>query len=399
MNWIRIGAVLAALSLASYAQAQPPEALLGGPLPTVAGGKPKGSRLPAPSPRSPEARGAAQRYGKALGALQAEGRANTRGAKETNVYRKASPAVVLVVTKAATGSGVLVGSDGKIVTNLHVVGDAAEVGVIFKPAVEGAQVEEADLRRARVIRRDEVADLALIQVAEVPAGVTPLELGDSTAVPVGADVHAIGHPTGETWTYTKGIVSQVRRAYAWEIGDGVAHEATVIQTQTPINPGNSGGPLLDDNLKVVGINSFKGEGEGMNYAVSAEDVKTFLARSGDRTAPGGKARPVSDKPCGKTESLSEEYVREDKVTRVAMDETCDGRPDYVALIPDDKREPVVMAYDDDGDGEIDTVLFDKDWDGQPETGLYDTNGDGKPDLRGRFRKGEAEPYRYDRIRD
>ena len=53
---------------------------------------------------------------------------------------------------------------------------------------------------------------------------------------VGADVHAIGHPQGQTWTYTKGLISQVRPDYQWG-----PHKADVIQTQTPINPGNSGG--------------------------------------------------------------------------------------------------------------------------------------------------------------
>jgi hypothetical protein len=81
-----------------------------------------------------------------------------------------------------------------------------------------------------------------------------------------------------------------------------------------------------------------------------------------------------------------------------MDETCDGEADYVAFIPDDKREPVLMLYDDDRDGNIETVLYDTNWDGAPDRGVYDTNGDGKPDLEGRFRKGESEPYRYDRIK-
>ena len=375
MNWVRLGVVAAALSLASYAWAAGPEGGLGAPAPKVTGGKPKAS-LPLPkAPLAPS--DSLGRYAHALDRLKPDGAAATRGARETGVYQKASPAVVLIITKDGLGSGVLVGADGKIVTNLHVVGDNTEVGVIFKPAIEGAQVEKGDIRRGRVLRRDEVADLALVQVAEVPPGVTPLQLGDSTAIQVGADVHAIGHPTGEAWTYTKGIVSQVRRAYAWtNREENIPHEATVIQTQTPINPGNSGGPLLDDNLKVVGINSFKGDGEGLNFAVSAEDVKTFLARGGDRLAPEAPRKQASAAPCRKSEALRVEHDDKEGGTYAAMDETCDGKVDYVAFVPDDKRKPVEMLYDDDGDGKVETILFDSDRDGLPDRGLYDTNGDG-----------------------
>src|SRR4051812_49126929 len=98
---------------------------------------------------------------------------------------------------------------------------------------------------AKLIKYDEIADLALIQMQPTPAGLNPLRLADSNSVEVGSSVHAIGHPNGEYWTYTQGIVSQVRHGYQWTDGK-LAHKATVVQTQTPINPGNSGGPLLDD---------------------------------------------------------------------------------------------------------------------------------------------------------
>ena len=225
---------------------------------------------------------AAARLGKVLDGLQPEARAATRGANEARVYQAASPAVVLVVSKDALGSGAMISADGKIITNLHVVGEDEEVGVVFKPKTEGAEISDADVRVARVIRRDEVADLALLQVSEVPPGVTPLSIAGDAAVQVGSDVHAIGHPTGQTWTYTRGIVSQIRKDFAWGADDKTEHKATVVQTQTPINPGNSGGPLLDDQLEIVGINSFKGEGEGLNFAVSAADVRAFLTREADR---------------------------------------------------------------------------------------------------------------------
>ena len=152
-----------------------------------------------------------------------------------------------------------------------------------------------------------MADLALIEVTEIPS--RREAAGDrrtSSAVQVGSDVHAIGHPTGESWTYTRGIVSQIRRDYEWRAERQIVHKATVIQTQTPINPGNSGGPLLDDNLEVIGINSFDGEGEGLNFAVSAEDVKAFLARTDDRLQR--QAGAAARKDC-KSEAVDEKAIK------------------------------------------------------------------------------------------
>jgi len=98
---------------------------------------------------------------------------------------------------------------------------------------------------------------ALVEIAQIPAGRTPLQLGDKDAIAIGLDVYAIGHPDGQSWSYTKGIISQYRINYDWDCtGENLLHRGNIIQTQTPINPGNSGGPLLDDGGRIVGVNSF-----------------------------------------------------------------------------------------------------------------------------------------------
>lgn len=383
-------AVLAALSVASYAIASPPEAVRLGRAAQFEG-QATASGTSAELPNLPETSGV--RIGRALNALKPETRAATRGSAETRVYQQASPSVVLIVTDEMLGSGAVISADGQIITNLHVVGDADEVGVIFKPRVEGSPVGEGDVVAAKVLRRDEVADLALIQVAKLPEGVKPLEIGNSTTLEVGADVHAIGHPTGQSWTYTRGIVSQIRRAYAWTTESKLNHEATVVQTQTPINPGNSGGPLLDDQLRIVGINSFVGEGEGLNFAVSAEDVKSFLARSQDRFAAKQAAACTEDKV------LEERPLTRTKGVEQLLDTDCDGEGDTILATPRSKREPVTATFDDDGDGLFDTVFLDHDRDGEVDEALYDTDGNGKPDLFGEFRKGEDEPYRLTKMKE
>jgi S1-C subfamily serine protease len=397
MRQLQVGVLCVALAMASYATAAPPEGRLGRTL-----GAPSG-KTPAPDRAASAAaigeglagaEGAPRAYGKALSGLQPEGRSLTRGAKETQVYQQASPAVVLIVTGDAIGSGVLIDADGRIVTNLHVVEGAKEVGVIFKPRVEGASVADAAVHRAKVLRVDEVADLALIQVSEIPGHVKPLAIAKNPAVSVGADVHAIGHPTGQSWTYTRGIVSQIRRDYAWSTESRLKHQATVIQTQTPINPGNSGGPLLDDNLQVIGINSFVSDGEGLNFAVSAEDVNSFLARTGDR-----RTTPVEKPKDCKSVAVDERPLKDIKGTEYLMDSDCDGKGDYQLEVPDSKKEPIVVSMDDDGDGKIDTLIFDDGHDGKPDLAMYDTDGNGKLDMKGLYRRGEDEPYRYEKIKE
>jgi S1-C subfamily serine protease len=395
MKWLQIGAACMALSAASYASAAAPEDGLGQPVSKVSGAKPATGRTVDFGDAATRSSVSPRSYMKALSGLAPEGRSVTRGAKETQVYQVAAPSVVLIITKDGLGSGVLVGADGRIVTNLHVVDEYDEVGVIFKPTVEGAKIGAADVVTAKVLRRDEVADLALIQVSVVPAHVKPLAVAKTSAVQVGADVHAIGHPTGQSWTYTRGIVSQIRRDYAWATDDTLQHKATVIQTQTPINPGNSGGPLLDDGLQVIGINSFISEGEGLNFAVSAEDVQAFLARPGDRTAPRPEKRAAQ--AC-KSKTLSEAPITKPKGVSYIVDSDCDGAADYEVLEPADKREPLRVLYDDDGDGRYDTLILDADRDGNPDMALYDTDGDGKPDLRGDYRNGEDAPFRYERYK-
>lgn len=397
MNWSQVGAALLALSLSSYALAAEPEDLLG--TPRLSGSLAKGAAV-GPAPALPSvnlvAPGRADRYAKVLGALQPDTGSTTRGAKESEVYQKVSPSVVLVVAANSLGSGALVSADGLIITNLHVVGTEKEVGVVFKPATEGQTISKADVRKATVIRRDEVADLALLKVDEVPAGLTPLVVAGVEEIQVGSDVHAIGHPTGEAWTYTRGIVSQIRRDYQWHAEDRLAHKATVIQTQTPINPGNSGGPLIDDNLHIVGINSFTAEGEGLNFAVSANDVKAFMERTDDRTSVASAAAP--GEKC-ELAILERGRSEDDDADEFLIDFDCDGKGDAQMISPDSKKKPGLIMFDDDGDGKIDTVIVDEGRDGNFDFALYDTDGNGKTDMIGEYRKGEDEPYKYERIKE
>lgn len=394
MRRFQVWAAAAMLAGPSYAWAQPAEDLLGQPMPEIAAAAPR----PAPAYLDGGGR-TSLGLAKSLGKVQGDAPSAVRGSAESRIYQQASPAVVLIVVKDGVGSGALISADGRIITNAHVVEGADVVGVVFKPKTEGYQISKADMVMAKVIKRDEIADLALIQVETTPPGVTPLKIGSLASVQVGADVNAIGHPTGESWTYTRGIVSQIRRDYAWSYSDdGVQHRASVIQTQTPINPGNSGGPLLDDAMQIVGLNSFSEEGEGLNFAVSADELHAFLARPGDRLAkPTGPNRVVAAKKKCEIVELGSTRDKKRRGIYRDIDSDCDDKADFTVFEPDDEKEPYAYMFDDDKNGEIDMIIYDSDRDGEFDFALYDTDGDGDPDVRGDYRKGEDEPYRLERL--
>jgi S1-C subfamily serine protease len=335
------------------------------------------------------------RLSRALSELSPD-RLTTRGINDVRIYAAASPGVVLVVTEDALGSGSLITPEGLIITNLHVVGNNRQVGVIVKPRREGAVITKADIRSATVVRRDQVADLALLQLDMAASNLPTIALGSMDEVEVGADVHAIGHPTGEAWTYTKGIVSQVRQNYKWKAEDGIAHNALVIQTQTPINPGNSGGPLLSDRGDLVGINSFKGEGEGLNFAVSVDDVRQILNAKSDRMEQ--TSARVSSKRC--EPRYYKEGPNEDPPgTRQLIDLDCFGKPDAVLVIPKDTARPIVLQVDPNHTGKITGIYVDEHRDGKFGVSYWDTTGTGKPDLKCYQTNGDFKPTQCEKYED
>jgi S1-C subfamily serine protease len=320
-----------------------------------------------------------------------EGRTLTRGGLEIKLYKKTSPSVVLIVTEKSSGSGSYIGSN-LILTNWHVVGDAGEVGILFKPQREGDKLENAAIVRGSVVKANTVRDLALVRVSLIPPYVRALEFSSLDEIQVGADVHAIGHPKGEAWTYTKGIISQVRRDFEWQ-SERSPHRATVIQTQTPINPGNSGGPLLDNGGKVLGVNSFKAaDAENLNFAVSVEDVLVFL-----KVTSQPKSQPTDrSKPACEMRRLYEGRDPKHRAALVNFDTDCDGKVDSSLIVPDKKSEPVKLMIDRNSDGNADIVVLDTNRDGKWDVSFHDVNFDDVTDLVGFHPDGKLQPSRYEK---
>ena len=189
------------------------------------------------------------------------------------VYEAAGPGVVSVQAGPAGGTGFVVRTDGTIVTNAHVVGDADTAQVRFN---DTGHLVEAD-----VLGMDPSSDLAVLRVDPGTVGtLRALPLANSDDVRVGDAVVAIGHPFGLDRTATAGIVSGVGREI--RAPDGFQIDEA-IQTDAPINPGNSGGPLLDTRGRVVGVNAqIATAGSpgnvGIGFAVPANTLRDVLPR-------------------------------------------------------------------------------------------------------------------------
>ncbi|MCV7315002.1 trypsin-like peptidase domain-containing protein [Mycolicibacillus parakoreensis] len=174
----------------------------------------------------------------------------------------------------AQGSGVVIDDRGYVVTNNHVISDAAKnpnrykISVIFN---DGTDVP------ANLVGRDPKTDLAVLKVDNVD-NLTVARLGDADNVHVGDEVIAAGAPLGLRSTVTHGIVSAVHRPVPLS-GDGSDTAAVIdaIQTDASINHGNSGGPLIDMDSQVIGINtagkSLSDSSSGLGFAIPVNEMK------------------------------------------------------------------------------------------------------------------------------
>ena len=213
------------------------------------------------------------------------------------IAAKVLPSVVQVnVTLAqgeAIGSGVILSSDGRILTNAHVVDGAR--GDVTITLSDGTKYQ------ASVVGADTKADIAVLQ-AKNASGLTAATLGDSSKLAVGAEVVAIGSPGGLQNTVTSGIVSALNRNLS-DIGGGQQQQSpysrtanqsanspsyTAIQTDASINQGNSGGPLVNAAGEVIGINSAlynpsasstgSAGSVGIGFAIPINDAKTIITQ-------------------------------------------------------------------------------------------------------------------------
>ncbi|WP_308222390.1 trypsin-like peptidase domain-containing protein [Frankia sp. AgB32] len=217
--------------------------------------------------------------------------------------KKILPSVVTISeessSESGTGSGMIIRSDGHILTNNHVVSGASGGGSLTVTLQDGRTFD------AQVVGTDPSSDLAVVKINA--SGLTAATFGNSDSLNIGELVVAVGSPLGLNGTVTSGIVSALHRPV--RTGDATVQDQQntvldAIQTDAPINPGNSGGPLVNSRGEIIGVNSaiatvggggsspFGGTQQSGNIGVGfaipgdyAESVATQLITSGKATHP------------------------------------------------------------------------------------------------------------------
>ena len=204
------------------------------------------------------------------------------GFDAAKVYRQASPGVVTIRSVfgsgAAEGSGFVLDTSGRIVTNAHVVTDGS--GSARRPAKEVfVEFPDRNVLPAQIVGFDPFADVALLKIEPDGFELHPLRLGDDHELVVGQPVAAIGSPFGEVHSLSVGVVSAIDRSVE-SLTKFLIEGA--IQTDASINPGNSGGPLLEAGARVVGINqqieTASGSNSGVGFAVPVSAIKRSIAQ-------------------------------------------------------------------------------------------------------------------------
>jgi len=229
------------------------------------------------------------------------------------IYQRVSPGVVFIYAaeghgRGSGGTGSIISRDGLVLTNAHIFARdssrvVSDLWIFLKPEKVTGDTKRDLARRykAKIVAYDLKLDLALLKIVETDTGLTEVSFGDSEIIAVGDQAFAIGHPEqGGLWSLTTGVISAHRSNFAGIPGKDL------FQTEASINRGNSGGPLLDEQGRMIGINSMiarKAE-DGMtitavNFAIKSNVALQWLGKEGYRFAaartPAPEARPEPTK--------------------------------------------------------------------------------------------------------
>ncbi len=242
-----------------------------------------------------------------LGNLLNVAPANGNALTTEQIIHNATPSVVLITSEfteaqgSGTGTGIVLSSDGYIITNCHVIETSYQTyqstgdmnpfenpfsffGGGYEAVTQTAQADKVTVtmsdgseHKAEIIGSDESTDLALLKI-DVD-GLIPAVLGSSDDLNLGETAVTLGYPLGLGLSASEGIVSGLEKELTTELSSGGTATMTLIQTDASINPGNSGGPLLNERGEVIGITSSKlvdSTVEGIGFAIPITDAMPIL---------------------------------------------------------------------------------------------------------------------------
>ena len=382
---------------------------------------------------------------------QPEAQVLAKGADEgdaAQVYDKTCQAVVLISSGKSLGTGSIFDKTGLVLTNRHVIKDPSAIEVVTLGDCKDLSTLTGT--PASLVFSDEAKDLALILMHKPPESSSEIQIADLADIRIGSRVFALGHPNGQLWTLTQGLVSQLRRGTMLEKG-----KVDLIQTDAAVNPGNSGGPLLTTGGVMIGVNTFilrtsKALSlEGLNFAVASSEVRQFIqaasphvktalaARNGGRppaaaatgaATPPAATAPASPAPSSPSPSPAQPQpsppptahaspptspapeANECKPRQVykgpdpavggvstILDLDCNDTPDARFVVPDDKERPLVFDIDRNGDRLPDVHIVDVSRSGKFTHSFWDDDFDGRFEQMGEHPDGAPEPTRRRKI--
>ena len=294
---------------------------------------------------------------------------NARSATDKRVFKELSTQTVIIKTNNELGAGILINKHGGFLTNWHVIRDAGDdIWVAFKPKI-GNKPNSNNYYRASVKKVDATKDLALIQLLNTDIvsdkNLEPIALADMTNIEVGEDIFTLGHPVGYYFTLSNGIVANILNDHTWP-AKGIQHKANyILKTQNQISAGNSGGPLVNKKLELLGIMTYSDtKGQNLNFAVSSEDIRLFLAKSKFK-------KNLLSTPSASSQMTDTSYHITPAVSIILDTKVVKNKGS--------KEIVIIQRLDTNGNGKADIIRADMNRDGNWNRIGYDRNEDGRID--------------------
>ena len=217
---------------------------------------------------------------------------------------------------SSLGSGVIISTEGYILTNYHVIDGGSKFVIHF---------DDDSSAEAKIVGTDESSDLAVLKVDK--EGLTAIDIADSSTAVVGEWVMAIGSPFGNDKSVSAGIVSALYRSTSLESTNGMSFYINMIQTDAAINPGNSGGALVNADGALLGINtlidSYSGSSSGVGFAIPsnyAMNIANQIIESGEA------AHPYLGCTLGTVDASTRDYYNTDAEYGAYVGEVIKGSP-------------------------------------------------------------------------